>query len=50
LSDECDIQKKSAFKGVAFIEQHPAGFFIKGSFPANLLMKKLVSLPSFIGG
>ena len=35
-----DNIKRSVLKGVAFIEQHPAGFFIKGSFPANLLMEK----------
>jgi len=28
------------FKGVALVEQHPAGPLIKGVFPANLLMGK----------
>ena len=40
MSNRIYEQRRSALKGVALIEQHPAGPFIKGVFPANLLMEK----------
>jgi len=32
--------RRFVFKGVALVEQHPAGPLVKGVFPANLLMGK----------